>query len=94
MHHELIYRIGLTFIPKVGSVLSKNLISYCGGAEAVFKTNKKALLKIPGIGVSIANEILNEKVIAEAEREVELIEKYGIRPIFYLDKEYPYPSKK
>ena len=83
------YKIGIEMIPKIGSVNAKKLIAYCGGVEAVFKQSKKALLKIPGIGNCLASEIANQKVIGVAEKEVEFIEKFNIKPLFYLDAEYP-----
>lgn len=86
---DLLYKIALTKIPKVGAITAKNLISYSGGAEAVFKASKKALLKIPGIGEHIAQEILNQDVLHDAEKEVEFVFEHNIRPIFYLDKDYP-----
>ena len=76
-------------IPKIGSINAKKLIAYCGGVEAVFKQSKKALLKIPGIGDCLANEISNQKVIDIAEKEIEFIHKFNIKPLFYLDAEYP-----
>ncbi|RPH28640.1 MAG: DNA-protecting protein DprA [Bacteroidales bacterium] len=76
-------------IPKIGSINAKKLIAYCGGIEAVFKQSKKALLKIPGIGDCLASEITNQKVIGLAEKEIEFINKYGIKALFYLDPEYP-----
>ena len=86
---DLLYKIALTKIPKVGAITAKNLISYMGGAEAVFRASKKQLLKIPGIGNHIAKEVLNQNVLKDAEQEVEFIEQHDIRPIFYLDKDYP-----
>jgi DNA processing protein len=76
-------------IPKVGSINAKKLIAYCGGVEAVFMQSKKALLKIPGIGEFLAKEIVNQNILSIAEKEVEFIEKFGIKPLFYLDVEYP-----
>jgi DNA processing protein len=76
-------------IPKVGSINAKKLIAYCGGIEAIFKQSKKALLKIPGIGDCLATEIINQKVLGKAEQEIEFIEKFGIKTLFYLDAEYP-----
>ena len=83
------YKIGVEMIPKVGSINAKKLIAYCGGVEAVFKQKKKELLKIPGVGEAVANEVANQKVLDRAEQEVEFIEKYGIKTLFYLDAEYP-----
>jgi DNA processing protein len=45
--NETLYRIALTMVPNIGPVLSKNLLGYCGSAEAVFKEKKPALSKIP-----------------------------------------------
>ena len=86
---NLLYKIAITKIPLVGAVTAKNLISYCGGVEAVFKANKKALTKIPGIGEQTADNILKQNVLKEAEKEYQFIEKNGIQPIFYLDKNFP-----
>ncbi len=86
---ELIYKIAITHIPMVGAVTAKNLISYCGGAEAVFRSQKRELLKIPGIGATTASNILKQDVLTRAEQEIAFIEKNAIQPIFYLDKNYP-----
>jgi len=76
-------------IPKVGSISAKKLIAYCGGVEAVFKQTKKTLIKIPGVGEVLANEIANQNVLDRAEKEIEFIAKYNIKTFFYLDPEYP-----
>jgi DNA processing protein len=76
-------------IPKVGSINAKKLIAYCGGVEEVFKQSKKALLKIPGVGECLATEIINQNILSKAEQEVDFIEKYNIKALFYLDADYP-----
>lgn len=86
---ELIYKIGIELIPKVGSINAKKLIAYCGGAEAVFKESKKNLLKIPGIGDVIASEVINQKVLVKAEAEIKFIQKFGIKALYFVDPEYP-----
>lgn len=87
---ELVYQIGLTLLPNIGDVLTKNLISYCGSASEVFKTKEKLLLKVPGIGEFNAKQIgENKSVLKRAEEEVEFILKYHIKPLFYTDKDYP-----
>lgn len=86
---NLIFQIGIGLIPKIGDVTAKKLIAYCGGVEAVFKENKAAIRKIPGINSSIINEIANQSVLLRAEAEIKFIEKNKIKPIFYLDDEYP-----
>ncbi len=85
----LSYQIALTLIPGVGDVNGKRLVSYCGGAEAVFSESRAALLKIPGIGQSTVTSILGQQVLRRAEKEVEYIIRNDLQAMFYLDKEYP-----
>lgn len=87
--HKNFHLIALSFIPKVGAITAKNLISYCGSAEAVFSQKKSQLLKIPGIGVGLAENIINQKVFEKAENEIEFITKFDIKAISYLEKEFP-----
>jgi len=82
-------RIAITKIPKVGPITARNLISYCGGVDAVFKTSKKALVKIPGIGEKTAITLLKKAYFKTAEKELAFIAKKGITPLFFLDKAYP-----
>ena len=87
--NETLYRIALTMVPNIGPVLSKNLLGYCGSAEAVFKEKKPALSKIPGIGASKAADIVKSKVLHRAEEELVFIEKNKIQILFFLDDNYP-----
>lgn len=91
MHPQIQYQIALTLIPGIGPVKAKNLLAYCGSAEAVFKEKQSALLRIPDIGETTAASIASIKTDAllRAEKELLFIEKNGIRPLFYTDKEYP-----
>lgn len=83
------YQIGLTLIPGIGDVVGKKLMAYCGGVKAIFSENRNALLKIPGIGNTIVNSILSQKILSKAEGEIKFIEKNNIQPLFYTDKDYP-----
>jgi DNA processing protein len=89
MENGMLYKIALTFVPNIGPVLAKNLISYCGGVEAIFKEKKKALSKIPGIGESRANDILEANVFNRAEQELSFILKNKVKTLFFLDEDYP-----
>lgn len=89
LHDPTLYKVALTQIPSVGAVIARNLISYCGGIEAVFRAPKSQLLKIPGVGEKIANSIVSSKALQAAEIELKILEERGIRPVFYLDAEYP-----
>ncbi len=87
------YQIGLTLIKGIGVNLAKNLIAYVGSVEGVFKENKRSLMKIPGIGITLANEITKTSVLERAEKEILFIEKHKIQTSFFLDKLYPYRLK-
>jgi DNA processing protein len=86
---ELLYQVALTFVPMVGAVTARNLISYCGSARAVFNGKKKMLCKIPGIGESVAHSIMESKALNLAEKELKFMDTHGINALFYLDKDYP-----
>ncbi|MBA2408160.1 MAG: DNA-protecting protein DprA [Chitinophagales bacterium] len=86
---DLVYKIALSLIPNIGDVLAKNLVSYCGGPEQIFKSRKNNLIRIPGIDEVRARSILEFKDFEIAEKEVEFAEKNQIRILFYLDDDYP-----
>jgi DNA processing protein len=86
---SLQHQIALTLLPQVGAVTAKILVSYCGSAEGVFKSTRKELLKIPGIGAAAIAHIHTSEVLHLAERELKFIEEYGIKPVFYTDPTYP-----
>ena len=86
---DLKYKIGIGLIPKIGPVLTKRLIEYCGSVEEVFREKGRNLLKIPRIGDKLASYITGNDVLEKAEKELEFITKNNIKPLFYLDDNYP-----
>ncbi|MDN4164402.1 DNA-processing protein DprA [Cytophagales bacterium LB-30] len=89
MNQEQLSLIALHMVPGLGPVGIKNLISYCGSAEEVFKKNKARLLKTPGIGPKTAEAILTPTTFDKAEAEIRNTEKQGAQILFYYSKEYP-----
>ncbi|MGM0620220.1 MAG: DNA-processing protein DprA, partial [Bacteroidota bacterium] len=89
MSNEYLYRIALSLIPGVGSVLARNLVAYAGSVEDVFSQSFQALKKIPGIGEVNARRIKNKEIFEHAEKELKFIEKYKIDILFYTDKNFP-----
>ncbi len=89
MNSALPYQIALTLIPGVGSIKAKQLIAYCGSAEAVFKATPKELLRIPDIGKVLSSNIVTARTLDRAKQEVEFMEKNSVEALFYLDKNYP-----
>lgn len=89
MPTETQYQIALTLVPGVGSILIRQLISYCGSAPEVFRSPMARLIKIPGIGEVTARAILKPTVLADAEQVINRLEKIGATALFYTDKAYP-----
>jgi len=81
--------LALHFIPGIGDYLVRQVVSYCGSAEKVFKTPKGKLLKIPGVGAVTAEAILNGKPFQQAEKELVKAEKEKVELLFFTDKKYP-----
>ena len=81
--------LALHFIPGIGDYLIRQLISYCGSAERVFKLPKGKLQKIPGVGLITAEAIKQSKPFALAEQEVRRAEKERVDLLFFTDANYP-----
>ena len=90
MSEELLYQIGLTLMDGIGDVNAKALLAYCGSAKEVFKQKKSTLQKIPGIGEIYSKSVVSSKsVLNRAEEEIDFIQKYKIKPLFFSDNDYP-----
>lgn len=87
--NDLIYCIALELIPKIGSVNAKKLVAYFGSAEGAFKASRRELEQVPGIGLATAHEVANQQVLPQAEAEIKVMERYGIKALYYTDPQYP-----
>ena len=81
--------LALVRTPGVGPVTIRQLISYCSGAENIYRSDFKKLIKIPGVSEKIVRSIQNKEGWAEAEKEWELSQKSDFKLIFYTDSNYP-----
>lgn len=86
---SLLHQIALTLIPGVGDLTARNLLSYCGSPEEVFKAKVSSLITIPGIGTLTAKAIRHHSQFERAEKELQFIERYKIQTFFVTDKLYP-----
>ena len=83
------YKIGIGLIPKIGPVLTRRLIAYCGSAEGVFREKRSRLSKIPGIGEKLIDHIINHKNLDAVDLEIEFLGRHEVKALFYLDDNYP-----
>ncbi len=89
MQNSALYEVALSLIPGIGNVLTKQLVSYCGSAQEVFKKPRGKLMKIPNIGPKIADAIVGSKVLNQAEEELNNAERLGAEILFYTSSAYP-----
>ena len=89
MNQLKIQEVALSLIPGIGNVIGKQLISYCGSVEQVFRSNRKQLLRIPGIGEKTAESVLKKETLKDAEEIINICDKEGIDVLFYTNPEYP-----
>lgn len=93
MDSERLCFLALHFVPGIGDILFKQLISHCGSAQEVFRQSRSKLLRIPGIGEATAESIRNGKPLHLAEHEFRKAEKAAVQVLFYTDQAYPHRLK-
>ncbi len=86
---EKIFLLALLQIEGIGPVTAKNLIAYCGSAEAIFNKSDKVLQQIPGIGQKLASTVRKATYIKKAEKEIAFCNQNQIQILTYLDEEFP-----
>ncbi|MFD2517416.1 DNA-processing protein DprA [Salinimicrobium flavum] len=86
---DLQFILALQHVPNLGDATAKKLIRHAGSPEAVFKEKIATLLKIDGIGNSKISELHDPEHLRAAEKELEFINSTGIKPLYFLDKDYP-----
>lgn len=86
---DLLYKVALTLIPRVGSLTARTLVAYCSSARAVFEARTKELQAIPGISQPVISAIINGEALLQAERELQLLERYDIQTLYYQEDNFP-----
>lgn len=91
MHSVTRYEMALHLAEGIGGVTARNLLTYFGSAEDIFKAKKNHLLHITGIGQKISQSLHEnkERLLALAEEELEKAAKKDIQTIFIFDDAYP-----
>lgn len=87
--HNLLYRLALQNVARIGDITAKKLINNCGSAEAIFKEKKSNLLKIDGIGTTTISDVFSTYHFEEAEKELKFIKDNDIKCLYFMDENYP-----
>lgn len=87
---DTVYHVALSMIPRVGGVMARQLIGYCGSAEAVFSAPTHQLANIPGIGPKIREQFSRRhRWLALAQQEVARCRDKDIDIIPLSSSRYP-----
>ncbi len=89
MDQDRLALLALHFVPGIGDFLVKQLVSYCGSAQQVFKVPKGKLLKIPNVGATTIAALHSGNPFKEAEQEIIRAEENDTQLLFYFDSHYP-----
>jgi len=89
--NEKLYNLALAFLPGIGDVSARKLISRFGTAYSIFNASLSELKKTPGIGELVAARLFNSFsfAIQNAREELEYIYSNDVEYVSILENEYP-----
>lgn len=87
--NEIIACLRLQAIPNIGDLTAKKLIAKCGSPTAIFQDKLSHLLKIEGVGRMTLKGIFDPTYRDEAEAEFKFIKSQDIKPLYFMDSDYP-----
>lgn len=85
-----IYNIAFANINGVGPIIAREIMEVFPSTEALFSESKKALEAAFGNRKRIIDDIINKTMFNRCEKEIEFINKYNIKCLFFKDNDYPY----
>ncbi|NOY38091.1 MAG: DNA-protecting protein DprA [Chlorobi bacterium] len=89
MEDDLRYKIGLALLPGVGPMTAKKLLTIAESPAAVFNHPLHVLNHAKGVKKQILTSEQRNTALKNAQKEIEFTEKNGIKPLFFLDTDYP-----
>jgi DNA processing protein len=89
MNTETPYILALSLVPKLGPVTARNLISWCGGVKEVFSAARKTLLRVPGIGYKVLEQLSKPCWLDEAKAILERCNGLDIQVYSFVEQAYP-----
>ena len=88
--NEHIYQLALSKAEGVGHSVAKNLLLQTQSAEEIFKSSRKTLSQLKGIGSIHIKGIKDFKDFENLEQAYEQTLKQGVRCCSILDEDYPF----
>ena len=90
MTNETLYYLALQKIPQLGIINLKNLLEKFSSPQPLFSLKKKDLLDLGILSKTKGFELLKAKnYLAEAEKDLKIIQKHGIECLGLLEPGYP-----
>lgn len=89
MSLENIFEVALAVTAGLGPRQAKGLVRTFGNAEAVFTTSRKALLRIPGLGPTRVNKLLEPETIKTAEQVIKACKRESVQILSTSNYAYP-----
>lgn len=86
---EILYSIALRHCPGIGDSSFRRLVGQLGSAENIWKTSKRELMEISGIGQKTVQDIGRTAHLDFARREMDFCQKQGITVLLRHLKDYP-----
>lgn len=81
--------IALNMLPGIGALRLEALLSHFTTPSNILEASVEELETVNGIGSSLASKVADWKNTVLLEKELDLIEKGGVKVITKLDSEYP-----
>ncbi len=86
---DLIYWLALNYLPDIGPVNARRLVSAFGGPENIFQMPVEELRKVEGVGQNRANSIIGFNQWDAVQKVIDLADKRGINIVIINDSAYP-----
>lgn len=93
MYSELYYRLAFNRMEHYGVATKKKMLRFAGSATAVFNNPESWKMKLSNRSKKVAEPTLKLDLKREVEKELNIMEKHGIKLCHYLDSDYPYRMK-
>lgn len=84
-----IYDIAFANIHGIGPSTAKEIMKIYSSTEEFFNESRSNLEKIFKTRFKTINDIVNKTMFDKCEKEIEFMEKYNIKCLFFTEKDYP-----